>query len=207
MDEVNLRDLERRPVRYWNIDGLPELVMGGLWMLWGSAWLVGQALPRGQTRNLFWMFTPAILALTGVAATRMVKSLKARITFPRAGYVEWKEPTRGHRLMVAAIAVVTAGMLTVVIARSRAEGIPGATAPALGVILSLAFLVSSLRQRAPHLLALAGVALALGLAFSALEIGWEAANWLFITLGAATAGMGAVRLRSFLAANPLQERA
>ena len=49
-------------------------------------------------------------------------------------------------------------------------------APGISVLLSLGFLVASVRQRAPHLLALAGVAVILGLAFSALGTGWNATN-------------------------------
>ena len=70
---LDLRELERRPTKYWNEDGLPELVMGLLWVLWGGAWLVGNALPRGPVWNVFWMFTPALLALSGVAAVRLTK--------------------------------------------------------------------------------------------------------------------------------------
>lgn len=135
-----------------------------------------------------------------------IKQLKARVTFPRTGYVAWKEPTRAQRLTAAAVAAVAASAVAAVIMKSRADGLERVAAPGLGVILSLAFLVASLTQRAPHLLALAGVALALGLAFGALGAGWEAMNWMLIALGAAAAIMGAVRLRMFLARHPQETR-
>jgi hypothetical protein len=72
----------------------------------------------------------------------------------------------------------------------------------LGVILALAFAVASLRQRAPHYLALAGVAVALGVAFTAVSGGWPAVNWMFVALGAASAAMGGVRLLLFVRAHP-----
>lgn len=203
---LDLRELERRPTKYWNEDGLPELVMGLLWMLWGGAWLVGNALPRGPVWNVFWMFTPALLALSGVAAVRLTKALKARVTFPRTGYVQWKAPTRGQRVATAAVAMVTAAVLAALIVKSRAGGLERVAAPGMGVILSLGFLVASLTQRAPHLLALGGVALVLGLAFGALGAGWEAMNWMLVALGAAAAIMGAARLRLFVARNPLETR-
>lgn len=101
--------------------------------------------------------------------------------------------------------MVSAAVLAAVVVRGRMHGMEQVTAPAMGVLLSLALLVASLRQRAPHLLALAGVALALGLALGALATGWEAANWLFVGLGAASVVVGGLRLRKFLRQNPREQ--
>ena len=48
MQNVNLKDIESRPQQYWNIDGLPEVVMGGLWIIWGLASLIPDFLPKGR---------------------------------------------------------------------------------------------------------------------------------------------------------------
>lgn len=200
MDRPDLDEIARRPQKYWTADGLPEVVMGALWMVWGIAWLVGENLPRDQAR-VYWMIVPLLLVVGGVAAIRVIKSLKARITFPRTGYVEWKEPTRAAQLATAAVAMIAAAILAGVVLKGDAG--QGRNAPVvLGVMLSLAFLVASLRQRAPHLLALAGVALALGLAVGTIGQGWTAANWVFVGLGAATSLAGALRLASFISRHP-----
>lgn len=203
-ESIDLRDLERRPARYWNEDGLPELVMGVVWMVWGGSWLVGNALPRGPVWNVFWLITPALLALSGVAAVWATKKLKARVTFPRTGYVAWKAPTPAQRLLTAAVAVVSGAALAALLVKSRADGLERVAAPGLGVMLSLGFVVASLTQRAPHLLALGGVALLLGLAFGALGTGWNAANWMLVAIGAALVAVGAARLRRFLLRNPVE---
>jgi hypothetical protein len=200
---LELRELERRSVKYWSEDGLPELVMGALWILWGAAWLFGNALPRGPLWTLYWMVTPAVLALSAGAGVWATRRLKARITFPRTGYVAWKEPTRGQRLFAAVVALSAASAAVVLVQAARATGVERATAPALGVLLSLGFLIASLTQRVPHLLALAGVALVLGLAAGALTLGWSGANWVLMGTGAAAIVVGAVRLRRFLARNPV----
>jgi hypothetical protein len=205
-ESLDLREIERRPAQYWNVDGLPELMMGILWILWGAAWLVGQSLPRGAAWNVYWMFTPVLLVFSGVAAVWATKKLKARITFPRTGYVDWKDPTHAQRLTAAAVAMVTAALATALVVRSRTEGLELLAAPGVGVLLSLGFVVASLRQRAPHLLALAGVALLLGLAFGAAKTGWEGMNWMLVGLGAAAALVGAIRLRRFLEKHPIQEQ-
>lgn len=199
--DLNLDEIARRPQRYWDVDGLPELMMGLLWMLWGGAWLLGDTLPRGWRSSAYWSAVPALLALSGVAAVWATKRLKERLTFPRTGYVDWKEPSGSSRVSAAAVAMGTA-MVFAAVAANRDAGMERVAAPLLGVILSLAFVVASLRQRAPHLLALAGVAIALGLAFGALRAGWESVNWLFVALGAASAALGSLRLVLFLRKNP-----
>ena len=201
---MDLGDAERRAQRYWTIDGLPELLMGLLWILWGAAFLAGEALPRGPVWNIYWTFTPAVLALSGVAAVWAIKRLKARITFPRTGYVEWREPSRPQRLLTAAVAILTASLLVTIVAIGRGRGMESVAAPALGVILSLGFVVASLSQRAPYMLALAGVALVLAVVFGTVSTGWDAVNWMFIGLGVAAVVLGAIRLRLFLRHHPLE---
>jgi hypothetical protein len=200
MDHPDLHEIARRPQQYWSADGLPELVMGGLWMVWGSAWLLGERLPR-EWATAYWMIVPVLLVVSGLAAVHVIKRLKARLTFPRTGYVEWKEPSTAVRLAAAALAMVTAALLVAVVIRSDAGA--GRHAPVvIGAILGLAFLAASVRQRAPHLLALAVVALGLGLAIGAVAEGWSAANWLFVGLGAATSLAGGLRLANFMSKHP-----
>ncbi|MBI5281125.1 MAG: hypothetical protein HY858_05530 [Candidatus Solibacter usitatus] len=198
----NLSDLQSRPLRYWNIDGLPELMMGLVWILWGGAFLLGESLPKGGAHNFYWMLVPAILCLSGVASNWAVKRLKQRITYPRTGFVEMKPPSRAARLAAAAVAVVCAMALAALVVRARANEVQTMISPIVGVLVSLAFLVASVRLKAPHYLALAGVSLALGLAFGAFQLGWESLNYLFIALGAACAATGALRLALFLKRHP-----
>lgn len=200
MQPLNLDEISRRPQKYWHVDGLPELMMGLLWMIWGAAWLFGQTLPHDWKWNLYWTATPALLALSGYAAVWATKLLKARISFPRTGYVAWKEPTRAVNLAAAAIAMLAA-MVLVAVLRNEATG-ERPVALILGVMLSLAFVVASLTQRAPYYLGLAAVSVALGWALGAIESGWTGANWLFVVLGAATAALGGMRLAIFMRHHP-----
>jgi hypothetical protein len=207
-EPLDLKSIERRPLKYWHADGLPELVMGLLWIVWGSAWLFGQSLPRGPAWNIYWSMTPVLLVSTSVVATWAIKKLKTRVTFPRAGYVEWKEPTRGRRVISVGVAVVAGAAIATLIAMTRrADGLESVAAPGAGVVLSLGFIVASLTQRAPHLLILAGAALVLGLALGTLSAGWDAMNWLLVALGASTMIVGALRLRMFLLRNPIERPA
>jgi hypothetical protein len=204
---AELRDFESRPRRYWNIDGIPELVMGLVWIVWGLALVVGETLPRGSAAAAYyWMCVPAILVLSGVAATWLTRRLKARLTDPRTGYVELRQPGRGVHALTALIAIAAAAVLAGLVVSGRATGAEHMASPAVGVILSLAFVAASVRQKAPSFLALAGVALALGVAFAILKLGLTAMNWLFVGLGAATVLTGGWRLRSYLARHPAEMR-
>lgn len=204
-ESVNLAEIARRPQRYWNADGLPELMMGFVWMLWGFCWLLGESLPRGTVSSFYWILTPALLALSGFASVWATKKLKARITFPRAGYVEWAEPTGAQRRLAAAAAMISAALLVIVLVKARANGLERTAPLALSVVLSLAFVIASLTQRAPHLLALAGVALMLGLTAAAVDAGWQSLNWILVGVGMATCISGLIRLVLFLKRNPLEK--
>ena len=202
MQQPNLGDLARRPARYWNVDGLPELMMGLLWIAWGGAWIVGQQVPHDWRWTAYWLLVPPALALGGFGANWATRRLKARVTFPRTGYVEWKAPGRGTRLGAAALAIAAAVALAVMVLTSDARPAGTMATPIIAVILSLGFVVISVRQRTPHYLALGGSALALGLALGWTRSGWTSVNWMFLGLGVACALVGAVRLARFLSRHP-----
>lgn len=196
-----LRDLEDRPKRYWHVDGIPELIMGLVWILWGGALLLGDALPRRSgARAAYWLIAFGILVFSGWA----IRRLKERLTYPRTGYIEYRDPGPRVRLLTRLIAMLSAAAIAGLIVTGRAAGMEHSGALVLGVILSLAFVGASVRQKAPHLLALAGIALALGVAFTALKLGWAAMNWLFVWLGVAASVMGAWRLRRYLRQHPTE---
>jgi peptidoglycan/LPS O-acetylase OafA/YrhL len=194
----NLAEIEGRPARSWSVDGLQELILGVLWMMWGGSWLLGQLLPKNWMWGVYWTVVPVLLAFSGFAGNWAVKRLKERITFPRTGYVELKEPSRAVRLGTAAVAILVSGALAAMIVRSEGKGVEHMITPVVGVILSLSFLVASVKQKAPHYLVLAGVALALGIAFGALRTGWESLNWMFVVLGVIAAISGGIRLSRFV---------
>ena len=201
---ADLHDLADRPRRYWNVDGIPELMMGLVWIVWGGALILGERIPRGSAFSLYWLMVPAILVLSGFASNWAVRKLKERLTYPRTGYIEYHEPGRHVRVLTALVAIVSAGVLAALLVTARTAGAGRTAAPALGVIFSLAFLVASIRQKAPHFLALAGVALALGLAFAALNLGWAAMSWMFLWLGLAAAALGGWKLRRYVRRHPVE---
>jgi peptidoglycan/LPS O-acetylase OafA/YrhL len=199
----NLDELARRPARYWTIDGLPELMVGLLWLVWGGAWLVGETLPHDWRWTAYWLIVPPALALSGVGINWITRRLKERITFPRAGYVQWKEPDRRTALAVGAAIVLAAAVLAAVILTKDRRDLERTVPAVINVVLALSFLAVGVRHRTPHHLALAGAAVVLALAIGAITTGWDAMNWLFVALGTVCIVVGGIRLALFLRAHPL----
>ena len=198
MDHPDLGDLARRPVRYWNVDGLPELMMGLLWIVWGGTWLLGQRVPHDWRWAAYWLLVPPTLAAAAYGVNWATRRLKARVTFPRTGYVEWKAPGPGTRIGAAAVAITAALALAVMVLTGDSRPDGQMVTPIIAVILSLGFVVISVRQHAPHYLALGGVALALGIALGWTHGGWTSVNWMFLGLGLALTLVGGLRLARFL---------
>ncbi len=204
MQNVNLQDIESRPQRYWTVDGLPELVMGFLWILWGVVFLIPEILPKGDWTKPFWSIAPFFLAGSGFAATWLTKRLKARYTFPRTGYVEWKKPKMEHNLSAALLGFVVAAALGVGIAMSRANDLADFIAPATGILFSAGFLFAGRRFQLPMYVWLAGASLVIGGLLYPFHLGMQSLHWLLIGVGAATTAAGFLRLRSFMKANPVE---
>ena len=205
MEQVDLHELARRPAQYWTIDGLPELVMGVLWIVWGGAWLVGETLPHDWRWTTYWLLVPPALALSGLAITRITRRLKERITFPRAGYVQWREPDRRTRLVVGAGIVLAAALLAAATLLGDGARLERTIPAVLTVILALSFVAVAVRRRSPHHLALAGATVVLAVAIGTIATGWDAMNWLFVALGTVLVLVGGVRLALFLRMHPLPQ--
>jgi hypothetical protein len=199
MDRMELEEIERRSSGYWNIDGLPELVMGALWVVWGGLWLIGTTLPRGSMAfTCFWLVVPPVLACTGFFGDRTLRRLKERITLPRAGYARLKQPPAWAKVIVALVIALV--ILAVVFAP---VGHTESTLPPLVLALvSVGMLREGARARNGRLLILAVISLGLGVWVWRTGAGWIGLNWAFLWLGAAALVTGVLRLRRFLRENP-----
>jgi len=203
---LDLDEVARRPGRYWNADGLPETVMGGLWILWGAASLLPSVLPAGNWLAVYSTLVPVVLVTSGLLANRLVRRLKERVTFPRAGYVAWKEPGAARLIGACAAAAVVAGIVALLAAVSRQGPTAALVTPAAGTLVAAALAFVAARQRLPRFAILAVVAVALGFGLPRAVGAWEIElGLLFLGLGLASLATGAVRLRRFLRSTPLPQ--
>src|SRR6266508_3231018 len=105
--ETKLSDVEQRVKSYWYTDGIGELAGGGLILLIGLYFAGQEWLPEGSVGRTLLESSLALLLIGGAAVTRwLVNALKARLTYPRTGYVEYQasqKNTSSRRLLAAGI--------------------------------------------------------------------------------------------------------
>src|SRR4026209_2490839 len=97
----NYSDVEQRVKRYWYVDGFGELVGGGGMCLilalyfsaqqyFGDDSLVGGVLPAGL----------ALVLIGGIfLVRRLIDAAKARVTYPRTGFVEYRSSEKNPLVM------------------------------------------------------------------------------------------------------------
>jgi hypothetical protein len=86
-----IEDALRRPKRYWNADGIPEIAIGAFWLLWGIIVLVPIAFPALARARSFISIMGVLLAPAFMDFA--VKRWKEKVTFPRGGYVQFRPPS------------------------------------------------------------------------------------------------------------------
>jgi hypothetical protein len=206
MEFPNLKEIEQRPKRYWTSDGLQEILMGAVWILWGTALLLPQVLQPGKWLSYYWWSVLPLLVASGYAGNWGIKKLKQRMTFPRTGYVRMRKP--GILAMAATMimaAGVAAGMALLIRSSHTRESIH-VVSIALMLLFAAGFLFAAIWHKLPHLLFASALCLALaGIAAKASMDVQQAMILLFLSLGVLFCIMGYVRLRIYLKLNPMQQ--
>jgi hypothetical protein len=110
------KEIEQKTRRYWYVDGLAEIFIGLLLVITGLLVLAPEYLPPGS-----WLRLVAVAALVAIISGgawlggRLVKSMKARITYPRTGYVNYRRSSRRRRLRNFLIMLPIAVLWTILI--------------------------------------------------------------------------------------------
>lgn len=199
----NLDDLMRRPYRYFYVDGLVEMGVGGLFFIIGLFLLVMTAAQ--QATALAWVAGIALVVLI-IGGTYGVKwligVLKERVTYQRTGYVSYRQqPDRGRWLVVAGALLLAVLMLALPDWGRRMAFVDGTL---LAIILGYLGYRASLRR----LYVIGGVAFLIGLGaslFTANEI--LGTTLTFAGTGLALLISGGFALGTYLRDNPPADEA
>ena len=198
---LDLDAIAKRPLRYWNEDGLTEFFVGLMVLVPVCLFRAGETSLKGSP---FFIGVPLVWALAIVIMSRTYKTLKERIIAPRGGYVALREPRKTVRVVGA---VLVASLMAV-----AALAFP--LAPILtrwGTVASLVlagvwaacFVIGGIQGRQPHMLVLACVPLLVGLWIYLDNPSFMESSFRLCSIqGGALALSGAIRLRKFLKANP-----
>jgi hypothetical protein len=192
----------QRTQQYWNIDGIPELIFGGIFMLLGIYFLIQTALPpESLLANLLNIAFVFIVLGGGFLGGRLINSLKTRLTYPRTGYVSYKRSRGKDRWIAGAFAIIIAAVVSAffILSPTYMAWIPGVT----GIIASGFLLVIGYRLALARFYALAAISLILGVGISLSGMGNDPGLAIFYGLmGLAVIISGAVTLHNYLQNNP-----
>jgi hypothetical protein len=200
----DIQHIEQRTKRYWYIDGIAEIVMGGISLILGVYFLLQALLPE---ESLLSGLLSAGMALVIIGLVflgrRIISFTKERLTYPRTGYISYKQPPANRRWIAAAVALIVAA-LAVLLAAKAPPVI--AWVPLLsGVLIGAALVYFSYKVSLGRIFVLAILSLLLGLSLglSGLEDMLGLAIY-YATMGLAFLISGGLALVSYLR---LSERA
>jgi hypothetical protein len=98
MDEP-IKKIERQVRRYWYVDGLTEMGAGILILTLGLLYLLIALLSPGDFADwLMGLGQPLLLGLGYLVVNWAVKHFKEKITYPRTGYVSYRQERGKQRL-------------------------------------------------------------------------------------------------------------
>ena len=107
-------DFVKRPMRYQNVDGLNELGAGVIWTGLVLLLLLRDIAPSGSIWH-----TRAAFAIGGVVLLIVVRYcqriLKKRITYPRTGYVKYRQSRARANAIACAVGVAAASAVWLIV--------------------------------------------------------------------------------------------
>lgn len=204
--QSDISNVEQRVKRYWFTDGLGELIGGGMFILLGIYFAAQEFLGQNSILGGILQVSLILVLIGGMAISRrMINSLKARLTYPRTGYVEYhvdEHSLRSRRIVVVILAFVISG-LTMLFVRlfDFFDAIVAVTGVAVGLILVVLRAKSSGLSRF-YILGAVSIVLGLVLSVSNLPHGYGLGSF-YCLMGLCFMISGGIVLRRYLQENPL----
>jgi hypothetical protein len=197
----DLKKINQRSLGYWFEDGLLEIVLGGLFLLLGFAFLIeGISDPGTLTRRLGGIAALFIMVFGALAARPIIRRLKERVTYPRTGYVTYRNPKPTRRSRTISYALILGIILLVVGIITSAPDKTLNWLPMLeGVVIGGFLLVIGHRALLYRYYVLGTLSILLGTILSVSEIGdLVGMGIFFIILGASLLISGGYRLNTYV---------
>jgi hypothetical protein len=195
-----IKDAARRTQRYWYVDGLVDM-SGGTIMLLLAIFSALIYLLGGDTSSAIavGIGQPVIIIGGVLLARKIVILLKERITYPRTGYVAYRQPHGAKRLatgiLTAALALGLALTVVLLARQVSANWIPLITAG----LMALVFIYLGWRFDLLRLYILAAFTFLVGLVAAWLNLpDLLSSAFFFGFLGLAWMGSGVFTLLSYL---------
>ncbi len=166
----------QRTQRYWYIDGLTEIYFGFISLLMGIYFYLQASLPQDSLLYQSLTISFVLIIIGGAALGNWaIRALKARITYPRTGFVAYPPRPKYRRWLLGGLSFLVAVLFTLLLTRLPKNltwppllsgVVVGAVWLYIGVRLGLArfYLLAAFSLLAGFLLAVSGLDESLSLA-------------------------------------------
>ncbi len=198
----DLKAIERRTVRSFYDDGLFEIALGAILLLLGGYFFGEIALPKTSlVRSFLSSAFVLVILFAGLLINKILRFLKNRITYPRAGYVSFRKERNPKRRWIAGIygALIGASFpFLMSFVPSFRDMLPAVN----GLLFGVVFLLLANKSGMSRYYVLSFVSVAIGIALAAAGIGDIRGISLYYALfGAAMTLSGLAALIVFLRKN------
>jgi len=204
---VDIEKIEKRTVQSFYDDGLFEIALGFIFLVFGG-YIFGQTIvPEGSPLNaVFSVLFVLVIVSSGFLVNRILRFLKRRITYPRTGYVAYKkrELSPKHRLAAGIVGGVIAALFTLLAIAPSVK----ALLPALnGLLGAFAVLLFANKVGLIRFYILSAASAVIGIAVTAAGVGDSKGISLYWGLfGAALIVSGLATLVAYLRKSPRADR-
>ena len=201
----DLNQVTRRVRQYWFADGLAELSVGGAFIVLGLYFYLQSILPSGSLVLLTIQAGFVVLLFGVIFLSRYpVSKFKARLTFPRTGYVSYNRASKKQRIVSAgtAILIVALNLALFLNTPLSLNWIPAIT----GLIVGIVWLISAIRVGLIrfYLQSILSLLLGVGLSLARLET-YQSLAVYYAAMGIVLLISGGVTLAKYLRQYPTSE--
>ena len=202
---MNTKNTLNRAYAHWLKDGIVEIGLGILFTGVGTLRAIIHLVDREST-TYYWLLAGLLLFMIGFGwgSKRVGEALKARITYPRTGFMAFKPRTYNYKSILAwLVLLILAGILGAmvgVLALQPDQKQPGTLVPiTLGIVGALAFTFAAHRVEVKRFYYLAAISIGLGLAIGALGVGVVLGlSFFYLSIGLAMIVTGGLALAQYL---------
>jgi hypothetical protein len=204
----NFSDVEQRIKRYWYVDGFGELVGGGGMCLILALYFSAQQYFGDNSLIGGLLQASLVLVLLGgiFLVRRLISAMKARVTYPRTGYVEYRsnETNKFWSAGLSAAVGILMAMTFVFIVRqfNRIDAMVAVSGAVICIILLLKQVWSTKVKRF-YLMSVAALIYGAALSVSGFPRGYNLGLF-YALMSLSFAISGGLTLKKYLDENPLQ---
>ena len=202
---MNTENTLKRAYAHWLKDGLFEIMFGVL--------LVGVGTLRAiihfageRTPAYYWLAAALLVFMIGSAwgGTYVIKILKARLIYPRTGYIAFKPRTYNYKNVLVMVAIlilggILGGTLGMLATQPNEQEIGVFVPIGQGIVGAMILTYAAKRVEVKRFYYLAAFSVGIGLAIGAFGVGVVLGiSYFYLSIGLALIVTGSVALRQYL---------